>query len=79
LLNLTNIYASGVDCDSGTTRAFGTSLDQLEYRWRTTALGENAAGAALKNIAPYLILLGLILLVPLIAAFTFMQKKGKPS
>lgn len=58
-------YADGLDCDLGAVRAVGLPLSQLDSRWRETSLGQNAAGAALRDLAPYLIVLGMALLIPL--------------
>ncbi len=61
---LARAYADGLDCDLGAARAVGLPLSQLDSRWRETALGQNAAGAALRDLAPYLIVLGMALLIP---------------
>lgn len=65
LAGLVRAYADGLDCDLGAARALGLPLSQLDSRWREVALGQNRAGTALRNLAPYLIVLGLALLIPL--------------
>ncbi len=64
LVALTKSYADGLDCELGATRAVGTPLSQLDARWRESALGQNVAGVAARNLLPYLIMLGLTLIVP---------------
>ncbi|GAB4505055.1 MAG: hypothetical protein Fur0043_20500 [Anaerolineales bacterium] len=66
LVALTSAYADGLGCNEGTVRTLGVPLAQLEARWRETTLGENAAGIFLRNMLPYLTILGLLLLLPLI-------------
>jgi len=43
----------------------GVPLNQLDTRWRETVLGQNVAGVAAQNLLPYLIILGLTLIVPI--------------
>lgn len=76
LLNLAGIYASGVDCERGPERAFGVSLAKLERDWRVTALGQTGIMSTLGNFTPYLVLLCLVLLFPLIGVIDLLRKKG---
>ena len=78
LVNLANIYASGVNCERGIERAFGVSLTKLERDWHVNALGQNNITSALANFAPYLALLCLVILFPLIGILNSMRKKGNP-
>ncbi|HSG44129.1 MAG TPA: peptidase MA family metallohydrolase [Anaerolineales bacterium] len=75
LLTLAKTYASGVDCERGPERAFGVSLAKLEQDWRVTTLGQNNVMAMLGNMAPYLGLLCLVVIVPLIGIVNSMRKK----
>jgi peptidase MA superfamily protein len=68
LIALTRAYADGLDCELGATRAVGTPLSQLDARWRESALGQNVVGAAVRNLLPYLVMLGFVLIVPLWSA-----------
>ena len=79
LLNLAATYADGVDCERGTERAFTVSLSNLEMQWRSSVLGQNAFVPALQNIAPYLVLLCLVLIIPLVGMLGARRKKGKPN
>ena len=65
IVALTKAYADGLDCDLGATRAVGMPLDQLEARWRENVLGQNVFGVASRNLLPYVIILGLTLIVPI--------------
>jgi hypothetical protein len=77
LLKLASSYADGVDCQRGTELAFGVSLSNLEMRWRSSTLGQTAFLPALQSIAPYLVLLCLVLLVPFVSIVTTIRNKGK--
>jgi Peptidase MA superfamily len=77
LVALTQAYADGLDCDLGATRAVGVSLNQLEVRWRETVLGQNVAGVAVQNLLPYILILGLTLIVPLWGAISIIARGRK--
>jgi hypothetical protein len=62
---LIKAYADGLDCELGATRALGMPLTQLDTRWRESVLGQNVVGVALRNLAPYLLMLGMALAIPL--------------
>jgi hypothetical protein len=82
LIELARAYADGLTCERGIEVTYGgTSLAQLELRWRETTFGENAWGAALRNMLPYLLLCGLVLGVPLLIGFNAMcrSRGGRPS
>jgi hypothetical protein len=76
LLNLAASYAGGMDCERGTDRALGVPLSSLESRWRSTVLGQNTARVTLENISPYLVLLCLVLVIPLIRIVSTLHRKG---
>ena len=78
LLNLARTYANGVDCERGTERAFGVSFAKLERDWQTSVLGQNDLVSTLGRFAPYLGLLCLVVLMPLIGVIGAMRKKGTP-
>lgn len=75
LLDLAQIYADGVDCERGTERAYGVSLSKLEMDWRRAALGQNTVFSALQNMLPYLALLCVVLLIPLIGIVNVLRNK----
>jgi hypothetical protein len=62
---LIDAYADGLDCEQGTVRAVGLPLSQLDLRWRQAVLGEDITSLAFQNLAPYFIILALILIMPL--------------
>jgi hypothetical protein len=76
LLRLAFSYADGVDCEHGPERAFGLSLSSLELQWRSSVLGQNTALSTLQSMSPYLVLLCLVLLIPLIGAVSTLRRKG---
>jgi len=76
LLSLAASYADGVDCERGPERAFGVSLSNLEANWRSSVLGQNTFLSTLQNISPYLVLLCLVLIIPLIGIISTLRKKG---
>ncbi len=77
LTALVSAYADGLDCEQGARRALGVSLSQLEARWREAALGENRAGAAARNLLPYVVLLGLVLMVPVWGALGRLRERRR--
>jgi len=72
LFSLASAYADGLSCDQGVVRALGTSLANLDTRWRESVLGQNVAGVFLRNMTPYLGLLVFMLLIPVIG---FLQRR----
>ncbi len=77
LAALVRAYGDGLGCDLGASRALGMPLSQLEARWREAALGQNMTGAALRDLAPYLIVMGLALLIPLGGAAKMAAERRK--
>jgi len=75
LMNLATVYANGVDCERGSERAFGVSLSHLEARWRSSMFGRNPIFTGLQNIAPYLVLLCLILVIPMAGIISTLRKR----
>ncbi|NJN44058.1 MAG: hypothetical protein HC806_04560 [Anaerolineae bacterium] len=64
---LVRAYADGAGCELGTlTEPIELPLTQLEREWREGPLAENLALTALREVAPWLVLLGAILLGPII-------------
>jgi hypothetical protein len=68
-------YASGLDCERGLEVALGTSMGQLERDWRRESLGEDPWLTALINLAPWLLLLGAILAVPVVLIIITLRSK----
>ncbi len=58
-------YGSGVSCERGVEIALNASLNQLERQWRRDTFGENPWSTAAPNLAPWLVILGLALGVPI--------------
>lgn len=76
LRSLIDQYQNGLGCSEGVSAGLGTSLKQLEYRWKQEALGVNTGALVLRNLSPYL-LLGLILVLPL--ALTLIPSRRRPT
>ena len=76
LLTLGAFYADGVDCEQGTERAFNSSLASLESQWQLSLSGSKTFLSTLQNVAPYLALLCLVLIVPFVGILTTLRKKG---
>jgi len=76
LQSLAAAYADGMDCEHGTERTFGISLSNLEQKWSSSLQSENSFLPALQNISPYLVLLCLVLIIPLIGVAGTLRKKG---
>jgi len=72
---LIKAYADGLDCELGATRALGMPLTQLDTRWRETKLGQNVFMVALRNMAPYLLVLGMALAVPLFGIANMLHER----
>ncbi len=75
LYALITAYADGMDCETGARRALEQPLHTLEKRWRETTLGENRTQVVLINLFPYLLILGLVLLVPIWGAVGFLLER----
>ncbi|MEW5939746.1 MAG: peptidase MA family metallohydrolase [Chloroflexota bacterium] len=74
---LVSAYADGLDCEQGARHALNEPLSRLEIRWRETKLGENRGGVIAFNLFPYLILLGLVLIVPVWGAIGRILERRK--
>lgn len=61
-LTLLNLYADGLSCEVGLQAAFGSNLAQLESQWQQEMLGRSPVSAAWKQIWPYMLLAGLVIL-----------------
>lgn len=77
LSRLTGTYSDGFDCDLGATKALGSSLNQLDQRWRENVLGQNRTGAAMRNLLPFFLLLFLVLIVPIWGAVDVIRQRRK--
>ncbi len=75
LVALTKAYADGLDCNLGTARAVGVPLNVLEARWRASVSGESVTSIAASNLLPYIIFLGLTLIVPIWGALGIIRER----
>lgn len=74
---LASAYMDGLDCELGATRALGSPLSQLDNRWRESALGQNPAGAAFRNLSPFVLLMILVMIVPVWGAIDMFRERRK--
>ena len=63
---LSQAYADGLSCEQGAQQALGISLTELDREWRKQTFGENTLLAALGELLPWIALLGVILVGPLV-------------
>jgi len=75
LFKLATAYANGAGCEDGPEIAFGIPLANLEQNWQSSVAGQKTLPPALQNITPYLVLLCLMLLVPIIGMAGAMRKR----
>jgi hypothetical protein len=76
LFKLASVYANGAGCEDGPEIVFGIPLANLEQDWQASVTGQKTLPPALQNITPYLVLLCLMLLVPILGIAGTMRKKG---
>lgn len=76
LLTLARVYANGVTCERGPERAFGVTFVKLERDWRVEVLGQESLSATLEAFMPYLVLLCVVVVFPLIGILNSLRKKG---
>jgi hypothetical protein len=76
LLELATLYASGADCVQGPELAFGLPLSVLEEDWHASLVEQKGFPTSLKNITPYLVLLGVILIFPIFSILSSIRRKG---
>lgn len=76
LLNLARAYAAGVTCERGPERVFGVTFAKLERDWQVNALGQGSLASTLETLVPYLALLCLVILFPLVGIFNAPRRKG---
>jgi hypothetical protein len=76
LLKLVMAYQGGYSCEEGVVSATGTSLNQLDYRWRQESLGVDTGLLAMQNMLPFLLVAVVLILVPLFAAWV-VKRRGR--
>ena len=68
LAELVDTYKNEYSCEGGVQAATGSSLSQLDYRWRQESLGVDAGALAIQNLSPYLIIIAILLVIPFVVA-----------
>lgn len=77
ITRLTQSYSDGLTPELGATNALGTPLSQLDKSWRENVLGQNVTGVAMRNLLPFIMLMGLVLFVPIWGAVDFLIQRKK--
>ena len=72
-------YADGLDCERGIEIALGKTLSQVEREWQREALGDDPWITALKDLAPWLVLLVAVLFVPVALVFATLRSRPAPN
>ena len=72
-------YANGLDCERGIEIALGKTLSQVEREWQREALGDDPWITALKNLAPWLVLLVAVLFVPVALVIATLRSRPAPN
>jgi hypothetical protein len=66
LQELVTAYANGLDCQRGAQKALKKNITRLEYEWQRDELSKDVVVTAFNNLLPWLVLLSVILLAPII-------------
>jgi hypothetical protein len=77
LTRLLNVYGDGFNCDQGATKALSVSLSQLDVQWRENVLQQNVLGVATRNLAPFVLIMALVSIVPLWGMIDLMRQRRK--
>lgn len=73
LADLVARYKNGLSCEDGVQATTGSSLEQLSYRWHQESLGMDASLLAAQNLSPYVLIIALLLVIPLVTIGVFRQ------
>lgn len=68
-------YKDGLGCEEGVRKVYGTSIAQLETRWRQEVLGMDIASLAWSNLQPYMLISAFLLLPFLLTIFLSFRKE----
>jgi len=75
---MVNAYANGAGCELGTNvEPINLPLPQLEREWREGELAENVTLTALREVAPWLVLLGAMVVGPVVVVVISSRKPGR--
>lgn len=77
LQKLVDAYKNGLGCAEGVAASFGSTIEQLEIRWRQESLGMDTTALALNTLAPYLGVGLVLILIPLGYALLIPSSKQK--
>ncbi len=77
LAGLVEKYKNGLSCEEGVQATTGSSMEQVAYRWRQESLGVDASVLAAQNLSPYLLIISILLIIPLVTIGIFRQRPGR--
>jgi Peptidase MA superfamily len=69
-------YSGGIECQLAVRRALGTDLPRLEGRWQQAEFAEQAVQTTLNEYFPWIILLGIILVGPLLLMVLIIRQRS---
>lgn len=69
-------YANGYSCEAGAEETYQQALNTLDARWQEDVLGVNRFGTALREIAPYLLMMAIFLAYPTLQFFITKPKRA---
>jgi hypothetical protein len=72
-------YADGMACDRAPEVVLGKSLTQLENAWQEDLFGKDALAAGVGELLPWLALLAITLIGPLLLLLIYPVKRGRKS
>jgi hypothetical protein len=73
---LAQAYGDGMGCQEGFSAALGEPLSQAEQAWREGALEIDTGQLALRNLGPYLALLGLLLIAGALPLVILLRRRA---
>jgi hypothetical protein len=75
LLHLLQAYQAGLGCSAAVQSVYADTLDQMDLHWRDTALGIQPNYLAARQFSPYILLFGLMIVIPLLTTAGFLGWK----
>ncbi|MFZ6027353.1 MAG: peptidase MA family metallohydrolase [Chloroflexota bacterium] len=70
-------YADGLACERAPELVFGKSLAQLESGWQEMLFGQDILAAGLSDVWPWLALLVVVLVTPVVSILIYPVKRGR--
>jgi hypothetical protein len=71
-------YQNGLGCSEGIQTALGSSLTELEYRWKQQELRLNPESLIFRNLLPYLLLFLVLFGATAVTIVMAGQRRNRP-